>query len=199
MSFLVMLIMAIVVFILSIYFLAGFFEQSVTLRDRLDSQTQQQIESMLARDARVAIPIDTVQMRPGDSATFGIGVRNTDASRTYFKVELSSSDYGRLIEATDPAQTLKRLICSNGECYVAGYGDNILMYEFGRNGIIDVGVNQQDTVTFALGVYRNAPRGHYIMNVFVCSFENDADRTSEGCDATNSYTGTVHKIHLLVN
>jgi len=204
MTFIVMLIIAIVVFMLSLAFLGDFFSQATELKGSLDEQTKTQIETLLAGNARVAIPIDTRDIKRGDSTSFGIGIKNTDATKEHFLVQLRDEQPGSFIPTSNPHQETYNVYCVEGVCTVEGYsgdgysGDVAFTYQIGRNGQLQLPVNQNDVVLLAVGVERQAPRGHYIINVDVCS--DDAEYTyGENCNSDNLYARTVLKVHLLVS
>jgi hypothetical protein len=205
MSFLVMLIIAIVIFVLSLVFLGDFFDQSVKLKTSLDQQTRAQIESMLKGNERVAIPLDTKKIKRGDSTNYGVGIRNT-LSKEYFTVILKG---GVFIPIESPEDS-KDLSCSfDGEYNVCNIGSgysnqnydnsdirNNIQYLIGRNGKIQVPMNNEEIVTIALQSGSKAPRGHYIFNVQVCS---DITNSPNVCNSENGYGNGVYKIHLIIS
>lgn len=219
MSFLVMLIMAIVIFILSLAFLGNFFDQSVKLKTSLDQQTKGQIERMLAGNERVAISLETKTIKRGDVTQFGIGIRNTLA-KEYFRIELSQN--GKFIPIENPEESYamscsERLdfeepinICTiggstngglryEGQSYSSDVIQNNIQYALGRQGKLKIEMNKEDIVPIAIQTGRTVPRGHYIFNVYVCSDEDSSDVpcTLGGSD-DNIYGDGVQKIHLIV-
>lgn len=75
-SFIVTLILVIVIFIGSIYFVQKFFFKAEEMKTEIERSTQEQIESLLQAGSLVAIPINTKEIKAGGSGVFGLGVRN---------------------------------------------------------------------------------------------------------------------------
>jgi len=76
-GFLVGLIIAILIFSLSLYFVFLWFGEAEELKGDIDRQTQDRIMSTLKTgNQQVGIPISVVDVKRGDIATFGLGVRN---------------------------------------------------------------------------------------------------------------------------
>lgn len=201
-GFLITLIIAIVVFILSIAFLGDFFTQATELRESLDQHSRAQIEALLAGNARVAIPIETQTVSRGDPAYYGVGIRNT-LPENYFKVQLHQS--GGFIPA-GPDNNLYNINCVDGECRIidATFNDPtgrfdvnlpVINYQVGRQGNLKIDINQQDTVVVATNPLSNSPRGHYIFNLMICSASGD--HPSE-CNPNNLYDNSIHKLHMIV-
>jgi len=202
MGFLVMLIIAVVIFILSLVFLSDFFKQATDLKTGLDKQTGGQIEKLLSGNARVAIPLETKNTKAGDPVQFGIGIKNTDTSsplKDNFKVELFN--LGKFIPADQP-DISKTVTCGDETCsvdYTMGSynpGDPAVEYVIGRNGAAQIDVNRDDVMVIAVLPYGNAPRGHYIFNVEICA--GSSAPSSCNSNPTDLYDGTIHKIHVIV-
>lgn len=188
MNFIVMLIIAIVIFILSLFFLTDFFIQAGSLQMALDEQTRSQIESMLAGNARVAIPIETRRIRLGDSTSFGVGIRNS-ATNAFFRVEIGDAAF---IHAG--SQNAVPLNCNEGDCSESA-SLTLVTYQIGRLGEIKIPMNNDDIVLLAFGTTRNAQRGHFIFDVRICAEQNDYPANCDG----DLYTGNVYKLHLIVS
>ncbi|MFT4304376.1 MAG: hypothetical protein ACMXYG_07455 [Candidatus Woesearchaeota archaeon] len=202
MSFLVMLIIAIVVFVLSVIFLGHFFIQASDLKLRLDEQTRMQIETLLAGNTRVAIPIDTRTVRGGNTADFAVGIKNT-LPEPYFKVDIDPMAVKFI-----PIEDRNRLIdvsCADGLCYIQSYGGGsgeqrydsskpAIQYLVGNNGERKIEMNRDSIILVAAQPLRGAPAGHYIFTLRVCNGEHDFPTS---CTAANTYDNTVHKIHVI--
>jgi len=80
----VLLILSILIFSLSIYFLFKWFSGAEQLKAEIDRQTQEQIISALKTGNQlVAIPIAIEQVKRGNPATFGVGVRNIEQQKAF--------------------------------------------------------------------------------------------------------------------
>ncbi|MBD3361484.1 hypothetical protein GF358_01700 [Candidatus Woesearchaeota archaeon] len=75
-TFIVTLIIVIIVFVGSIYFIKEFFYKAEELKAEIERSTQEQIESLLQQGSLVALPINMKEVDIGESKTFGLGVRN---------------------------------------------------------------------------------------------------------------------------
>ncbi|MCB9359241.1 hypothetical protein H6503_04880 [Candidatus Woesearchaeota archaeon] len=199
MNFLVMLIIAIVIFILSLSFLAHFFLAASELKLKLDSQTKSQIESLLAGNARVAIPLDTKIVKPGEPAIFGVGIKNTIPD-TYFKVQFLTDGKFIPAEAPDEGYDVK-CFADLQQCVINGYigqsydgGGYAIEYKVGNAGETNVKINEESIVLIGTKTLRKAPLGHYIFTVYVCVGAS----SYPVCNLNNLYDDTVHKMHMIV-
>lgn len=205
MSFLVMLVMAITIFILSLVFLGDFFDQSVQLKTNLDQQTRAQIQNMLRGNERVAIPLDTKRVKRGEPASYGVGIRNT-LSNEYFRVILTGSAFIPIEspEISHPISCSLNFETGNNICTINNYeGQNYessninqnIQYLIGRDGKLNIQMNNEDISIIALQSGPRSPRGHYIFDVYVC-----ADQTNypTSCTSSNRYGDGVYKIHFIV-
>jgi len=82
-NFMVMLILALVVFGFGVKFVADLFTQAEEIRLQLDKNTEAQIEALLDRGDRFVIPIQTRDTEAGSVALFALGVLNIDATNTF--------------------------------------------------------------------------------------------------------------------
>ncbi len=82
-SFIVTLIIVIVVFIGSIYFIKMFFFKAEELKAEIERSTQEQIESLLQEGSLVALPINVKEIKIGKTETFGLGVRNVGDTKGF--------------------------------------------------------------------------------------------------------------------
>jgi len=82
-SFIVILILVIVVFIGSIYFVKMFFFKAEELKAEIERSTQEQIEILLREGSLVALPVNVRNADAGQTVTFGLGVRNIDSTKGF--------------------------------------------------------------------------------------------------------------------
>jgi len=76
-GFLVGLIIAILIFSLSLYFTLKWFGEADEIKGNIDRQTQERIMSTLKTgNQQVGIPISVEEIKKGNMAIFGLGVRN---------------------------------------------------------------------------------------------------------------------------
>ena len=89
---------ALVVIVLSLFIMGAgisllfkFIGTSTEVKENLDAQTSQQIENILIdKGKKLALPLNTVNVFPGDDPSFGLGVLNiNDKADFSLRVELS--------------------------------------------------------------------------------------------------------------
>lgn len=90
----VLLILSILIFSLSLYFLFKWFGSAEELKAVIDRQTQEQIVTALkSGNQLVAIPIAIQQITRGKSTTFGVGIRNIAAEKQFSMAAAFSGAY----------------------------------------------------------------------------------------------------------
>jgi hypothetical protein len=78
------IILSILIFSLSLYFVFKWFGSAEELKAEIDKQTREQILSALKTGNQlVAIPISIQEVKRGNTATFGVGVRNIAAEDSF--------------------------------------------------------------------------------------------------------------------
>ncbi len=87
-NFIVVLILAIVTLSMGIVLTYNIFSKAYKMKTDIDAQTKSQINSLLDSGEQVAIPVYRIKVRPGKSDVFGLGILNTEASGTDFKVKV---------------------------------------------------------------------------------------------------------------
>ena len=85
-TIIVMLVLSVVIFGGAIAFTAKFFQSTTEIQAHLDEQTSSEIESLLNRGERVAIPINKAAVKRGQTKTFGVGVMNAVGEKRAFFV-----------------------------------------------------------------------------------------------------------------
>ena len=88
---LVVIILSITILALGAVFLFSFAGETESLSAELDSQTNQQIESLLTQGQKVAIPLNTKATEPGGQAVFGYGIINVLPQGAEFTRQISFS------------------------------------------------------------------------------------------------------------
>ncbi len=84
-TFIVILIIMIVIFVGSLYFLKQFFTGAQEIKAQIDYDTKAQIEELLREPgAKVAIPINKATLRGGQQKVFGLGIRNVGGPKEFW-------------------------------------------------------------------------------------------------------------------
>jgi hypothetical protein len=90
----VVLILSILIFSLSLYFIFKWFGQAEELKAEIDKQTREQILTALkSGNQLVAIPISIIESKKGNPANFGVGVRNIAAEGPFSMAVTYSGAY----------------------------------------------------------------------------------------------------------
>lgn len=76
-NFVVTIILAIAILGLGIILLRTFVGGTLDIQERLDTETDAQLESLLDSGLPVALPLNRISVKRGESHIFGLGVRNT--------------------------------------------------------------------------------------------------------------------------
>lgn len=145
-NFIVILIIAIVVFGLGLNFAFKFFKKAEEFREEIDQRTRQEIESLIVGGgAKVAIYPTQVTLYGGQKATIGIGILNVlDAEKTFsLNVECSKRVSDSTVEDCDKDK---------------------MRAGFFREHTIKPNEHQ---ITSALITNNGAPPGTYIINIKV--------------------------------
>jgi hypothetical protein len=151
-NFIVMLILAIVVFGLGIAFILNLFKIVPTWIKSIDPQTKDIINQRLATERLVVEPHQR-EVSKNSVSTYGIGIRNTIVGREYFmiKAELESATSSKNVKL-DP--------------------DTVTIIFRVQEPEFSLLVNKQKIVNFGVNVPRSAVSGTYIYNIYVCSDAN---------------------------
>lgn len=102
MSVVVLLVISIVIFTYSVYFLYNIIKINPVVEERIDLQTKQAIEQMLFQENElVAIPFHSKEAVVGDTVIFWMGVRNVGSNEESFTVTTTfegafTKDYKKL-------------------------------------------------------------------------------------------------------
>ncbi|VVB81896.1 Uncharacterised protein [uncultured archaeon] len=187
----VIIILSVLIFSLSLYFVFKWFGSAEELKAQIDRQTQEQIVAALQTGNQlVAIPIAVQDAKRGASANFGVGIRNINVDKDFSLALGFSGAYqpdGKTIDC-DPAY--------------------IEQYWLGSFSSVDIGrikKNELKVVPFLIKADLNvapgkpAPAGDYIFNVCVfdglpapCNIEQF--KVSSGA----FYTGKIYQVTVKV-
>lgn len=93
-NFIVIFILAIVVFAFGIRMAYSLFNKGIETKATLDRQTELEIAKLLDTGEKVVIPFDEQEVRKGKFGVFGVGIRNvldSDGEKDTFKIEVEFS------------------------------------------------------------------------------------------------------------
>ncbi|MBW3002759.1 hypothetical protein KY338_06385 [Candidatus Woesearchaeota archaeon] len=79
----VLLVITIVIFMGSLFFLKKFFYGAEEIKGEIERSTQEQIENLLRSGDLVAIPLNKKTIKKGNGAVFGLGIRNIGAAKDF--------------------------------------------------------------------------------------------------------------------
>ncbi len=75
-GFFVILILTVIIFAASLYFLRQFYTSTDTFREAIDRDTESQIQALIRDGSVVAIPINKATLSEGNGASFWVGIQN---------------------------------------------------------------------------------------------------------------------------
>jgi len=198
----VTLILTILIFSLSVYFLFNWFGKAKELQAEIDRQTKEQIMTALtAGNQLVAIPIAIQQTKRGSWAAFGVGVRNI-ASETQFSMST------RFSGAYTPDG---REICRTGDV-CADYIQEKWLGNFATTPTFTLKKNEQKIIPLPVKAELNiaqgtqTTKGDYVFNVCVY----DKPLRSDGAppwpctiaafdeDSSVFYTGKIYQVTVKI-
>jgi hypothetical protein len=102
MNFLVIMILAIVILSMGIYFAVTTFAKANEINDRIDRQTEKQIYDLLDTGDPVVAPLNTAEIERGKYHVFWVGVRNIDYTSKFKVIVYGVDDTEEGCNATDP-------------------------------------------------------------------------------------------------
>jgi|GEM_PF-1011237 len=186
---LVIIIISIVILGFSIVLVRNMLNQSNLTVDQLDAKTQQQIESLLVDPAaRVALPVKEREVSRGETARFGLGVKNVigESSPFYSTLEFD--------QAYDK---------QNNQIYCADCNTQVWkkMLDFGQ--AVTIENTQEHLYLISITVPKTAASGTYAYNLKVCYNDGtDANNQLVLCDSTTYpdyyIDGGMKKIYVIV-
>ena len=164
MNFLVVIILAIVIFGAGIYLMNKLFGAAGAKVLVWDRQMQDQIESLMDDGSQIAIPFDSKTIPRGKLDTFGIGIFNTEATGVFeitivFDEAFTSSGTS-ICKGTDAPLLLND--CGDPHSWIVGQ-------TVAAGTTFTKTIKQYDKDKFLVGidVPKNAPTGSYLFSVSV--------------------------------
>jgi hypothetical protein len=167
-NFIVIIVICLVIFIFSIFFIKNFFTHATDLKDLWDERTQSEIEKILDDGSRVALPFDKKTIIAGEFDTFGVGILNVmdNYNPANFRAEFKFN------KAFDKADN--PICIGPSDC---GPPDTWLQTTDGK-GIAHQGITVEKNIKafeqskFLLGVLpKDADKGIYIFNLNVSFYD----------------------------
>ena len=196
-GFIVILIFSILIFSLSVYLLFKWFGDVDKLSDQIDRQTQAEITTALKSGNRlVAIPFPVQTVKRGQSAVFGVGVRNP-ASAKKFSIAVDFSNAfnpdGSSMDRVDRDYTMRNWLGS-----------------FSQVEPFFVQKNSEAIKSLMIKVAEISPGvatlpGDYVFNVCVFVAPDDSEPAAASCDISSYtrnpaafYSGRIYQVTVRV-
>lgn len=188
-NFLVMLILALVVFAGGLTVVKKFFGAAEQKREELDSETEQEIERLLMDGSKVGIPISKKEIRMGEDEIFGLGIYNVKGAPKDFTVTVTFST-----GIDENNQEFPGITASS--TYI---NENWIFGAFSSSGkVYRIENNRYEAVPILIKAYPNigtnkfTEKGTYIFDVKV-----EVDIDNDG-SPDELYDGYIHKIYVQV-
>ena len=192
-NFIVILIIAIVIFSFGIFFVNKVFNITTEKHKEITEMTKTHIEGMLDSGEKVAIPVTTLKLRRGDSGVFGMGVLNIDtvnvgtiANEFYIKIEPGDVFKEDGSPITPPSGLFPEIAIRSGNPYI-------------------IETNKKEVYSVVVKVPSNAIAGTYILNVYVChdnepiNTVGDSECIFATAPGTELYDNSIHQIYVEVS
>lgn len=174
---LVVVMISLVILGLGITLLYQFIGGAAEIQGHLDQRTEDELEQLLTdQGKRVALPLHTANVPPGESHTFGIGILNIGEEKQEYYIIIQGVNYiaedGEIKDI--PPTVIDEWILYNNE---------------GLN--VEPADNRKEPILVA--VPENAPRGQYIFKAKVCT-----TRPAEQDCTVNSQYGNTQQFTVVV-
>lgn len=158
-NFLVILIIAIVVFGFGIYLTFKFFGSAQDIPGKISDPLQQEINQMLSHGEKVALPINQQTIPAGKHFVFGLGISNmlNNAATNTFSLDI------KLVKFIDPDDNV--FTAGDSEFDGADGASKYLKITYINSYTLENG--EQKSIPIAVSVLKDAPSGTYILNVEV--------------------------------
>lgn len=157
-NFIVMLIIAIVVFGFGVSFLGKFFEGAAEMQKQLDQDTQKRIESLLSTGELIAIPINSRTLEVGQNYMFGMGILNILNKDERFNI---------YIKCTTAIDKAGGNLAGGVEDYCERPTNPDRKWTFEDDFNEDIQNNEQKTMELLFSVPKGTKPGTYIFTVTV--------------------------------
>ncbi len=193
----VLLILSIIIFSLSLYFLFKWFGSAEELKAEIDKSTHEQIINALKTGNQlVAIPIAIQEEKKGSAVTFGVGVRNLAAEKQFSMATTFSGAY----------LPNGNIVCRAGES-CATYIEEHWLGSFATTPTFSLKKNEEKVQPLLIKADlnvdegRTTPKGDYTFNVCVYDTPTPSGPCNEGQFRNNPavfYTGKIYQVTVKV-
>ncbi len=181
-NFMVMLVLAIVVFGLSVAMVNKFFGSAKKMKVQLDDQTNRQIERYLDEGSKVAVPLKRKNIERKELGRFGVGILNVFPDQYKFRVKITP---GKAF--TTQKEDIAAGWFTRGEWKLLYNREELIIKNDGKE-VIPVGI-----------VVGNAGEGTYIFDVVVERYyDHDDDPNVEDYKWGDEPYGNLEKIYVTV-
>ena len=170
-NFLVIIIIAMVVFGFSVFIIKKFFTHAETIKMTYDERTEKEIERLLDDGSKVAIPFDKKTIPNGEFDTFGIGILNildTGPSNN-FRIDISfNKAFDKRNNEICSIIAGNTNDCSNPETWIQTTTGTFLPSPEDHILRTEKTIRNYEQEKFLLAIdVKNAPQGTYIFDVEV--------------------------------
>lgn len=167
---LVVVMISLVILGLGITLLYQFIGGAAEIQGHLDQRTEDELEHLLTdQGKRVALPLHTANVPPGESHTFGIGILNIGEEKQEYYLIILGVNY--ITENGDIKQVPPEVI------------DEWILY---NNEALNVEPADNRKEPILVAVPENAPRGQYIFKAKVCTTRPER----QDCTGDDQYGNT---------
>ncbi len=186
-NFIVMLILAIVIFGFGIKIGYQIIFSSNEMADKVSADAEKQLTSLLTSGTKVAIPEGIKKLKPGQSYALGIGIYNIlDAENAQFSVGIAPEKFYQ----NENSEGVEFARESNGNIVDATRETDVWVLKPRPQPI---NPNEKKVISVPIKVPNGAKRGTYVFNIAVCD-----SQTCDMDDVTNRY-GDLHQVMINVN
>ncbi|HSU73032.1 MAG TPA: hypothetical protein VLJ21_04240 [Candidatus Binatia bacterium] len=188
----VILIMTLIIFVGSLYFLKQFYSATTSFRDEIDRNTDEQMRQILRDGSIVAIPLNKATIPVGKGESFWVGIQN---------IKGAEKDFGITVEFSKAFTPLEAPIATANGQYI---NPHWILYNSGPHTIKN---NDYKAIPVHIVVDHNMDegvsleKGTYSFNVCVWDATEYGPTAPGVCDGTSTqvwYTNKVYKIFVEV-
>jgi len=174
-NFLVVIILGLAMLGMAVLFFTKFFAGARTIQASYDQQTEEELNAMLIAGKKVAIPFTRIEVKPGETAVFGLGILSIIPAQTDFGILVKCDMFVREDGTVD------------GSCPLAEsalYPDSKTLQN-----------NEHVSIPIAISTNKDADAGTYVYDLCVCK-----DMCSDCPPVASSelYDESSHKLYVKV-